>query len=87
MKSKEIFMYGLGALITLSFFGLLALLIFQGIPENNKDILNITIGSLISAFTAIVSYFYGSSKGSADKNETISQALSNSSSPITEPKP
>jgi cytochrome c biogenesis protein CcdA len=73
MKNKNLFMYILGALIVLGFFGLLALLIYKGIPEQNNDVLNITIGGLLAAFATIVSYFYGSSKGSHDKNEMLNK--------------
>ena len=72
MKSvKDYFMYALGGLITIGFFILLYFLIFEEISENNKEILNLTIGALIGAFSMVVSYFYGSSKGSSDKNEVL----------------
>lgn len=73
MKLKDLMMYILGGLITLGFFGLLGLLIFNPTPMENKDLLNITIGSLIAGFTTVVGYFYGSSKGSAEKNELINR--------------
>lgn len=65
---KEAYMYFLGAVIVVGFFLLLYFLIYQTIPDNNKDILNIVVGALIGSFTTVVGYFYGSSKGSADKN-------------------
>jgi drug/metabolite transporter (DMT)-like permease len=65
---KEAYMYFLGAIIVVGFFLLLYFLIYQTIPDNNKDILNIVVGALIGSFTTVVGYFYGSSKGSADKN-------------------
>ena len=71
MKNKEIFQYVLGALVVIGFFALLLVLVFVTIPEQNKDILNIVIGALIGAFTAVVGYFYGSSLGSKEKNEML----------------
>lgn len=68
---KDVAMYVLGAFIVLGFFGLLGLLIYNGVPEQNTDLLNIGIGSLLAAFATVVGYFYGSSKGSSDKNELI----------------
>ena len=68
---KEAYMYLLGAIIVIGFFLLLYLLIYQNIPVNNKDILNIVIGALIGSFTTVVGYFYGSSKGSSDKTKMI----------------
>ena len=71
MRTKNLMMYVLGGLITIGFFGLLWLLIYISIPEQNKDLLNIAIGSLLAAFATVVGYFYGSSKGSADKTELL----------------
>lgn len=68
---KEAYMYLLGLAIVVGFFLLMYLLIYQNIPENNKDILNIVIGALIGSFTTVVGYFYGSSKGSSDKTKLL----------------
>ena len=71
MKAKNIFQYVLGGLITVGFFVLLYLLLLSAVPEENKEILNIVVGALIGSFTSIVGYFYGSSLGSADKNDLL----------------
>jgi drug/metabolite transporter (DMT)-like permease len=71
MKAKNIFQYSLGGLIVIGFFVLMYLLLAQAVPEQNKDILNIVVGALIGSFTSIVGYFYGSSLGSADKNDLL----------------
>lgn len=68
---KEGYMYLLGAIIVIGFFFLLYLLVYQQIPIENKDILNIVVGALIGSFTTVVGYFYGSSKSSADKTEML----------------
>ena len=73
MKTKDLFMYVLGGLIVLAFFALLALLVFNGIPEQNESLLNIAIGSLLAAFATVVGYFYGSSKSSAEKTEIMNK--------------
>ena len=74
MKSKEVFMYSLGALITLGFFATLAFLIVSGkFPEA----VNLVIGTLLTTFGTVVGYFFGSSKGSADKNEMILNSTPN----------
>ena len=64
-------MYILGGLITICFFVVLSLLIFVELPQGNKDLLNIILGALIGFEGAVVTYFYGSSAGSAKKDETI----------------
>lgn len=71
MKGKDIFQYILGALIVIGFFLLLYLLIGAEVPETNKDLLNLVVGALIGSFATVVGYFYGSSKGSADKDEIL----------------
>ena len=68
---KESFMYVLAIAIVVGFFGLLWLLVKFTVPTENKDMLNIVIGALIGAFTMIVSYFFGSSKGSAEKTQIL----------------
>ena len=73
MKAKDIFQYVLGALITIGFFMLLYILIYSGIPEQNKDILYLVVGALIGTFSTVVTYFYGSSKGSSDKSEMMNK--------------
>jgi hypothetical protein len=71
MKAKEIFQYILGALIVIGFFALLILLVLAQVPTENKDLLNLVVGSLIGVFTSVVGYYYGSSMGSAKKDEII----------------
>lgn len=68
MKTKEIFMYSFAALVVMGFFGVLIYMIKIGTYETS---INLIVGALISAFTIIVGYFFGSSKGSADKNEML----------------
>jgi len=61
-------MYVLGGLIVLGFFATLIYLIYVGTFEST---IQLVIGALISAFSGVVGYFYGSSKGSADKTELL----------------
>ena len=68
---KSLYMYLLGAIIMVGFFWLLTALVYQAVPESNKDILNIAVGALIGMAAGIVNYFFGSSKGSADKTELL----------------
>ena len=71
MKARNVFMYILGALIVAGIFTIIGLLIFRPMPPDNADLLNLTIGALLAAFGGVVNYFYGSSKGSADKNDLL----------------
>lgn len=71
MKAKQIFMYALGALVVIAFFAVIYLLIFNGVPAENDNLLNISIGALLASFSTVVGYFYGSSLGSSEKNEML----------------
>ena len=82
MKAREIFMYVLGGLIVIGIFALLGMLIFVAMPEQNKDLLNIVIGTLVAAFVSVVGYFYGSSKGSADKTDMLKNGKQNGENSI-----
>ena len=73
MRGKDIFQYVLGALITIGFFVLMVGLVYTAVPDINKDLLNLVAGALIGSFATIVGYFFGSSKGSADKNEMLNK--------------
>jgi len=64
-------MYSLAALIVFGIFILVGLLIFKTMPEANKDLLILVIGNLMAAFISVISYFFGSSKGSSDKTELM----------------
>ena len=79
MKGSDLFKYVLGALIVAGFFTLLVLLVKSSVPEPNKDLLNLVVGALIGSFAGVVNYFFGSSAGSARKDQTISDALNDKS--------
>ncbi len=68
MEKKDLFMYVLGGLIAVGFFAVLGYLIFAG---GYKNEVGIVLGALVGAFSMVVSYFYGSSKGSADKDKLL----------------
>ena len=70
-KLKEILMYVLGGLVVVGFFVLLYLMLYWGVPAENRDLFNILAGALVGSFTTVVGYFYGSSKGSADKSQLL----------------
>lgn len=50
-----------------AFIIILAIALFRRFDTESKDIANIIIGGVITQITSIVSYWFGSSKGSADK--------------------
>lgn len=62
----------LAGLYTVGYFSILIIAIFYKFPPENQDALNTLFGMLSAAQLSIVQYYFGSSKGSADKDKTIS---------------
>ena len=71
---RDIHIYIIAYIFLFGFFGLICALLFVDIPIGNKDIVNILFGSLASGTAGILGYFYGSSKGSSDKNQLIGRS-------------
>jgi hypothetical protein len=61
----------LAFLIVAAFFGCIWLAMTREVSPNMRDALLILIGSLGAAFGAIVNYYFGSSSGSARKDELL----------------
>ena len=62
----------LAGAITLGFFGILSMLLFGQVDGNNPTIL-MMLGSLSTAWTGIIAYYFGSSAGSQAKTELLSK--------------
>ena len=70
--TKESFMYGLGALIVIGFIvWTIALAMFIKITPDNSGQIGLLTGAWITFTGMVIGYFYGSSKGSADKTEIM----------------
>lgn len=63
----------LAAVVTVGFFGVLAFALIGTVPEGSRDIVNIMIGTLGTAWVAIITYYFGSSSGSKGKDDTIKE--------------
>jgi len=68
---KDIYQNVLGGSIGIVLCVLIFLLFTREIPQSNMNVLLLIIGSLISSFTTVVQYHFGSSKGSADKDKLL----------------
>ncbi len=73
------FIYRFAVLLTVLSFGFIYLVLLNGalLTDANRDLVNTIVGFLLgTTMSAVIGFFYGSSKGSADKNEQIA-ALTN----------
>lgn len=83
MKGRNIFFYLLGIIIVVATLVTIGLLIFQAVPESNEKLLYLLIGQEVAAFLAVVNYFFGSSKGSADKTALLAENGNNNNAKPT----
>lgn len=61
----------LAGVITVGFFSVLLFMLLRGVPQTGGEALLVLLGALGAAWGSVVSYYYGSSKGSADKNALL----------------
>jgi membrane protein DedA with SNARE-associated domain len=65
------------ALAVLVFAGFVGLLFIKTIPDGMKDALMLLAGAAAAAYGQVISYWLGSSAGSAKKDEAISKLTGN----------
>jgi hypothetical protein len=59
--------------VTTGFFGILLLMAFQPLPGPNKDLVNVIVGALGTAWISIIGYYFGTSVGSMRKTELLAK--------------
>lgn len=60
--------------ITVGFFAVLLALMFGQVDSSSKDVLLIMLGTLGAAWTGVISYYFGSTAGSAKKTDLLAKA-------------
>lgn len=68
---RDWFLYGLAGLIIVGFFALIAILMFVGMDTNSSPVVMVLFGALAALTSQVGNYFFGSSKGSADKTQML----------------
>jgi len=66
----------LALVINAAFFLLLFLMFRNSIPESNRDAFNILLGMLSGGVSTVLTYYFGSSAGSARKNDLLEKKAS-----------
>jgi len=66
--------YILAWVIVIGFFLLCYFLMKAPLPQGSNEVVFMLFGALAAAFGAIVQYFFGSSKGSAEKTELLAKS-------------
>jgi hypothetical protein len=78
---QDWYLYALAAVIILGFFGLTVLLMIPATKistvEGNKEIVFMLFGGLVTGFSMVLSYFFGSSAGSAQKTVELAKVAKN----------
>jgi hypothetical protein len=59
--------------VTGGFFGILLLMALRAMPEANRDLVNVVVGALGTAWISIIGYYFGTSAGSMRKTELLAQ--------------
>lgn len=63
----------LAAIVTIGFFGILGGMLFGKVSTADNTVLTMMLGSLGTAWTGIIAYYFGSSAGSQAKTDLLSK--------------
>ena len=70
-KQRDWHLYFIAWTVIVGFLSLCIILMFKNIPKESSNVLYILLGGLSAGFSQVLSYFFGSSKSSAEKNEIL----------------
>lgn len=57
-------------------FGFLFVIVFRETPIVNKDIINLSAGSILTTLASVVGFYFGSSKSASDSQKAILDNIS-----------
>lgn len=61
--------------VLVAFLVIVFVLLFRPIPDANKDAVMLLLGAISGSVGTMVAFYYGSSKGSAKKDEVIKEQI------------
>lgn len=73
ISTKSIVAPSLAVFVTVGFFTILGFMMFTELPKAAHDALMLLLGSLSTAWAAIIAYYFGSSAGSDRKTELMAK--------------
>ncbi len=59
--------------VTLGYFALLILLLHVEVPASSRDLFNILLGALTTAWIAVITYYFGSSTGANQARDALAK--------------
>jgi len=69
------YLYGLAGVVVLGFFGLTVTMVLREIPQSSQSVAYMLLGGLVTGFSMVLSYFFGSSAGSAHKTAQLTELI------------
>lgn len=63
--------------VTIGFFGIVGYILHYGLPASGGEALLMLIGTLGTAWTSVMGFYFGSSAGSQQKTDALTAALGN----------
>lgn len=84
MEGREGATFALACCVIAGVFFAFGMMLFFPVPEANRDVVNVVLGGLMTVgFAGVISYYFGSSQGSDQKNKTIETLAAGAVAPIT----
>lgn len=71
--SRNVWLLAVG--VTSGFFGTLGYMMMYPVPSGSERVIDVMLGSLGTAWIAVVSYYFGSSSSSSRKNDVIEKLV------------
>ncbi|SLK03690.1 hypothetical protein [Novosphingobium mathurense] len=74
MKKRSIFGYIIGAIVMILTVGIVAALFTHELPQGNREVALVILGTVIGWASTIVGHEFGSSVGSKDKTALLAKS-------------